>query len=78
METYFIYEDNDLHEPPAERGTVAVTPVGGGDMAYAGAAWGEHNLSNRSYCIVWEIRSSGELEAFLADYSYERVVGEEE
>ncbi|MFC2150145.1 hypothetical protein ACFLQV_01450 [Calditrichota bacterium] len=77
METYFIYADNEMHDPPAERGSVEIVPIGGGAAAYAGSCWGEHYLSGRAYCIAWDVRSTGVFDEFLSEHGYERVVVEE-
>ncbi len=72
MQTFFIYSDNEKHSLPADVASIPLVEIGGDDtiVAYAGALWGEYDLSGRDYCIVWEVRPSNEFNAWLTGKGY--------
>ena len=74
-QTFFIYEDDTEHQPPADRATVPLVALEGDSaevLAYAGAVWGEHDLSGRDYCIAWTVLPSNQFDDWLADQGYRR------
>lgn len=74
-QTFFIYTDNELHPGPADLASIALVEIDGDSslvMAYAGAIWGEHDLSGRDYCIAWGVGSSDEFDEWLEEQGYRR------
>jgi len=74
-QTFFVYEDNDQHQPPADRATLPLVALEGDStevLAYAGAVWGEYDLSGRDYCIAWTVLPSDQFDEWLADQDYRR------
>ena len=45
--------------------------------AYAGAVWGEYDLSGRDYCITWSVESSGDFDEWLEEQGYRRKSGDD-
>ena len=73
MQTFFIYTDNEKHPLPADVASIPLVKIGGDPdeiVAYAGAIWGEHNLSGRDYCIAWEVCPSSEFHTWLSEEGY--------
>jgi len=78
VQTFYIYEDNELHSNPANIADIElekwVSPSWVESGHYAGAIWGPHDLSDREYCIAWAIRSSDEFDGWLGEQDYRRKV----
>jgi len=81
MQTFFIYEDMDVHPLPADRACVPLVALDGDSaqvVAYAGAVWGSHDLSGREYCLAWAVRTSDEFVDWLNEQGYRRKPEEPE
>jgi len=74
-QTFFIYPDRELREAPADEATIPLCTLSDTTQiaAYAGAVWGEHDLSGRSYCLAWTVSSAGEFDQFLMAHGYRRL-----
>ena len=74
-QTFFIYPDTQLREPAADEATIPICAISDTTQvaAYAGAVWGEYDLSGRGYCLAWAVGSADEFDDFLADNGYQRM-----
>lgn len=74
-QTFFIYPDRTPHEAPADEATIQLCTLSDTTQiaAYAGAVWGEHDLSGRSYCLAWAVSSADEFDQFLMAHGYRRL-----
>lgn len=79
-QTFFIYTDSDLHEAPADRAGIPLTSLEDTltVVAYAGAVWGEHDLSGREYCIAWLVRPADEFDEWLVEQGYQKKVDDDD
>jgi len=75
-QTFFIYTDNELHPLPADVASVPLTTFEDtvNVAAYAGAIWGEYDLSGRDYCLAWSVQSSVNFDEWLESQGYRRKV----
>ncbi|MCF7810925.1 hypothetical protein K9N50_08040 [bacterium] len=73
-QTFFIYDDDQIHQPPADLASIPLTTLVDTVtvIAYAGAVWGEHDLSNRDYCLAWSVESSCDFDEWLENQGYRR------
>ena len=74
-QTFFISPDQPLREPPADEATIPLCTVQDTTQvaAYAGAVWGEYDLSAREDCTAWCVASSAQLDSFLTANNYRRM-----
>ncbi|NQT34721.1 hypothetical protein HQ587_05985 [bacterium] len=74
MQTFFIYTDNEKHPMPADVASIPLVRLDGNPdeiVAYGGAIWGEYDLTDRDYCIAWEVRPSSEFHTWLSEKGYQ-------
>ncbi|NQU05888.1 MAG: hypothetical protein HQ568_07330 [Calditrichaeota bacterium] len=73
-QTFFIYTDNELHPLPADKASIPLTTLEDTltIVAYAGAIWGEYDLSGREYCLAWSAQSSVNFDEWLENQGYRR------
>ncbi len=71
-QTFFIYSNNEVHEAPADVATVQLCTLADTTtvVAYAGAIWGEYDLSDRLYCIACSTGSGMDFDEFLEVNGY--------
>ena len=74
QQTFFIYADAQIHEPPADAATVPLCTTADTltIAAYAGAVWGKYDLSDREDCLSWEAGTPEQFDEFLARNGYRR------
>ncbi len=79
IQTFFIYTDNERHPLPADVASIELTTLEDTTkvVAYAGAIWGEHDLSGRDYCIAWQVVTDGDFDEWLAEQGYRRFTADE-
>lgn len=84
VQTFFVYTDNAIHPLPANVASVQLEERNWLGLwvdsdCYAGAIWGEHDLSGRDYCVAFsDPLPSGDFDEWLAVNGYRCKVEEEE